>query len=109
MNLSIADSQAAMEFKLNTITSNLSEATPLDELETLPLVETNLQVGYVDPDTGKTMGWHWVTITKYFQSFYSGRWIAVSSWDERYSLDWDAYLAAARNSGIFPSGFVWFE
>ena len=109
MNLSTADSQAAMEFKPNTITSNLSEATPLDELETLPLVETNLQVGYVDPDAGKTMGWHWVTITKYFQSFYSGRWIAVSSWDERYSLDWDAYLAAARNSGIFPSRFVWFE
>ena len=73
-----------------------------------PVAAANLKIGYVDPDTGETMGWHWVTITKYFQSSYGGRWIAVSSWGERYSLDWDAYLASASSS-VFRSGFVWFE
>lgn len=73
-----------------------------------PVAAANLKKGYVDPSSGKTMGWHWVTITKYFQSAYGGRWIGVSSWGKRYSLDWDAYLTSAKSS-IFQSGFVWFE
>jgi hypothetical protein len=32
--------------------------------------------------------WHWMTITKYFRDTADNRYIAVSSWGTRYSLNW---------------------
>ncbi len=74
-----------------------------------PVASANLKPGYSDPKYPKeTFGWHWVTITKYFQSTDDTRWIAVSSWGKRYSLNWDLYWEACHTS-VVSSGLVWFE
>ncbi len=72
-----------------------------------PVAALNLKFGYQDPKKGTGVGWHWVTITKYFQATDDTRWIAVSSWGERYGLFWDAYWEACRDS--IGGGYVWFE
>lgn len=51
--------------------------------------------------------YHWVTITKYYQGAYDQRWIAVSSWGERFSFDFDMYYDAI-NAGAIKGGFVYF-
>ncbi len=57
--------------------------------------------------SGATQAWHWVTITKYFQSTSDDRWIAVSSLGERESVDWDAYYANMTSS-LLSGGFAYF-
>ncbi len=72
-----------------------------------PVAALNLKYGYVDPEKGVGVGWHWVTITKYFQSTDDTRWIAVSTWGRRQSLSWDAYWEACHSA--YGSGYAWFE
>lgn len=32
--------------------------------------------------------WHWMTVTKYFQNSSDMRWVALSTWGQRHSLNW---------------------
>ena len=101
-----------------TLTSHSYSASTYDNVPTAdaikaglkknkPVAALNLKYGYVDPKKDVKVGWHWVTITKYFQSTDNTRWIAVSTWGRRQSLDWDAYWKACHSA--YRSGYVWFE
>ena len=57
--------------------------------------------------SGQVEAWHWVTITKYFQSSGDDRWLGVSSMGQRRGLDWDAYYANMTSS-LLDSGFAYF-
>lgn len=86
-----------------------------------PVALLNWCLDYRDPGTNKEkVGWHWVTVTKYFQSTNDTRWIGVSSWGRRLSLDWDAYYQSIVSGTIpdaapgtvsvtFGGAYVWFE
>ena len=73
-----------------------------------PVASLNLNYGF--SMDGETYGWHWVTITKYFQSVNDNRWIAVSSWGERKSLNWDVYWAGNHDHLLASdSGYIYFD
>ena len=75
-----------------------------------PVAAVNLALPYTYCVDGDCFSWHWVTITKYYQGSNDNRWIAVSSWGERYSLDWDTYWSYANGSILSGSGgFVYFD
>lgn len=57
---------------------------------------------------GSIEAWHWVTITKYFQSSGDDRWVAVSTVGKRKSLDWDAYYKNI-NQSLLAGGFAYFS
>ena len=50
--------------------------------------------------------WHWMSITKYFEDVNDNRWIAVSTWGERRSIDFSYYYNSTLASG---GGFVYFN
>ena len=50
--------------------------------------------------------WHWMSITKYFKDVNDNRWIAVSTWGERRSIDFSYYYNSTLASG---GGFVYFN
>lgn len=56
---------------------------------------------------GALEAWHWVTITKYYQSTNNNRWIAISSMGARRGIDWDAYYANMTSS-VLNGGFAYF-
>jgi hypothetical protein len=58
-----------------------------------PVATLNLQPPY----TGYGYAWHWMTITKYFRDTADNRWIAVSSWGERYSINYRTHFDAMKN------------
>lgn len=65
-----------------------------------PVASLNVDASaYYDPSTGVKLNWHWITITKYFQDNSGNRWVAVSSWGDRYSIDWNAYWASCNSTG----------
>lgn len=72
-----------------------------------PVGSLNLHLTYKDEATGDKYGWHWVTITKYYQGVSDNRWIAVSSWGERKSISWDPYWQAIHNPP--GGGFAYFK
>lgn len=47
--------------------------------------------------TGYGYAWHWMTITKYFRDSADNRWIAVSSWGARYSINYRTHFDAMTN------------
>lgn len=54
--------------------------------------------------TWSTYGWHWMTITKYYRGSNDDRFVAVSSWGKRYSINYDLVHAAMLVGG----GLVYF-
>lgn len=48
--------------------------------------------------------WHWMTVTKYFRDTSDNRWVAVSSWGERHSLNW-RLLHNYQNENGYNDGF----
>lgn len=58
--------------------------------------------------SGQVEAWHWVTITKYYQSSNDNRWVAISSMGKRRSIDWDAYYANMASS-VLKGGFAYFN
>ena len=58
-----------------------------------PVATLNLQPPY----TGYDYAWHWMTITKYFRDAADNRWIAVSSWGARYSINYRTHFNVMAN------------
>lgn len=77
---------------VNTIIAGLSSDCPVAAL--------NLAL----PTSDYAYAWHWVTITKYFSNS-TNSWIAISTWGERRSIDFDAYFEYAYPVG---GGFAYF-
>lgn len=69
-----------------------------------PVGALNLAAQY---GSGALEAWHWVTITKYYQSTNNNRWIAISSMGARRGIDWDAYYANMTSS-VLNGGFAYF-
>lgn len=55
---------------------------------------------------GYTYGWHWMTITKYFRDVNDNKWIAISTWGQRQSIDFTYYYDSTHAYG---GGFVYFN
>ena len=75
-----------------------------------PVAALNLSTEKVEGESKERFvwGWHWVTITKFFQTSESNQWIAVSSCGKRESINWDVYWTYA-NSAALKGGFVYFS
>jgi hypothetical protein len=57
-------------------------------------------------------GWHWMTITKYFQDANNNKFIACSTWGERRSIDFTAYfnsIKVAINNTSIGGAFIYFN
>jgi hypothetical protein len=52
--------------------------------------------------------WHWMTITKYFRDANDNRWIAVSTWGQRRSIDYRVHFDAMAN-GYWQGGVMYFK
>lgn len=52
--------------------------------------------------------WHWMTITKYYRDSADNRWIAVSTWGERRSIDYRVHFDAMTNS-LIQGGLMYFK
>ncbi|MBW5447632.1 hypothetical protein GE107_16360 [Cohnella sp. CFH 77786] len=52
--------------------------------------------------------WHWMTITKYFRDSNDNRWIAVSTWGQRRSIDYRVHFDAMAN-GWVQGGVMYFQ
>lgn len=68
-----------------------------------PVATLNLQPPY----TGYGYAWHWMTITKYFRDEVDNRWIAVSSWGDRYSINYRTHYDAMAN--WLGGGLMYFD
>ena len=66
-----------------------------------PVATLNLKF----PNTGYDFAWHWMTITKYFRDTADNRWIAVSSWGSRYSINYRTHFDAMKKGG----GLMYFK
>jgi hypothetical protein len=53
--------------------------------------------------------WHWMTITKYFRDVNDNRWIAVSSWGKRYSINYRTAFDAMDGDGDLGGGLMYFK
>ena len=76
-----------------------------------PVAILNLNKWYTDETNNNAkLGWHWVTVTKYYQSSSDQRWIAISTWGTRLSVNWDAYYQSMADPlPNLGGGYVWFE
>lgn len=52
--------------------------------------------------------WHWMTITKYYRDANDNRWIAVSTWGQRRSIDYRVHFDAMAN-GWLQGGVMYFQ
>lgn len=52
--------------------------------------------------------WHWMTITKYYRDVNDNRWIAVSTWGQRRSIDYRVHFDAMAN-GWVQGGVMYFQ
>ncbi|MBG9792544.1 hypothetical protein ABD76_08555 [Paenibacillus dendritiformis] len=52
--------------------------------------------------------WHWMTITKYYRDPNDNRWIAVSTWGGRRSIDYRVHFDAMKY-GWWQGGLIYFE
>ncbi|WP_276357914.1 hypothetical protein [Cohnella caldifontis] len=52
--------------------------------------------------------WHWMTITKYYRDVNDNRWIAVSTWGQRRSIDYRVHFDAMANGWIM-GGVMYFQ
>lgn len=52
--------------------------------------------------------WHWMTISKYYRDINDNRWIAVSTWGERRSIDYRVHFDAMKN-GWVQGGLMYFK
>jgi len=83
----------------NDLLYNVSEFIKYGLSQDCPVACLNLQITYL-------YGYHWMTITKYFRDAVTDdRWIAVSTWGERRSINFKEYYDSAHTWG---GGFVFF-
>ncbi|GIP19777.1 C39 family peptidase [Paenibacillus sp. J22TS3] len=52
--------------------------------------------------------WHWMTITKYYRDVNDNRWIAVSTWGQRRSIDYRVHFDAMANGWVM-GGVMYFQ
>ena len=52
--------------------------------------------------------WHWMTITKYYRDGNDNRWIAVSTWGQRRSIDYRVHFDAMKY-GYWMGGVMYFN
>lgn len=105
VNLTVHKAMITFDGKI-PITNGIKDGLRKDK----PVAIVNLNKWYHDETANADVGWHWVTVTKYYQSSSDKRWIAVSTWGKRLSLNWDAYYQSMADP--LPSlggGYVWFE
>ena len=67
-----------------------------------PVATLNLQ----PPNTGYEYAWHWMTITKYFRDVNDNRFLAVSSWGTRYSINYYQHFNAIN---LYGGGNIYFQ
>ncbi|WP_216671571.1 hypothetical protein [Saccharibacillus qingshengii] len=53
--------------------------------------------------------WHWMTITKYYRDINDNRWIAVSTWGDRRSINYRTHFEAITRLQSFGGGFMYFK
>ncbi|PDO09250.1 MAG: hypothetical protein BLM47_13625 [Candidatus Reconcilbacillus cellulovorans] len=53
--------------------------------------------------------WHWMTITKYYRDAYDNRWIAVSTWGERRSINYRTHFDTITKFFSLGGGFMYFK
>ncbi|WP_245700209.1 hypothetical protein [Paenibacillus glacialis] len=53
--------------------------------------------------------WHWMTITKYYRDSTDSRWIAVSTWGERRSINYRTHFDAIVGNKSLGGGFMYFK
>lgn len=87
--------QATLDTTANFIKAGLSKDTPVACLNLEP------------PIYGYDYAWHWMTITKYYRDVTTdNRWIAVSTWGQRHSIDFKRYHDSIE---YYDGGFTYFE
>lgn len=58
------------------------------------------------PNTGYAYAWHWMTITKYYRDSLDNRWIAVSTWGGRVSINYKTHFNSINS---WDGGFMYFK
>ncbi|WP_270166882.1 hypothetical protein [Paenibacillus sp. SYP-B4298] len=53
--------------------------------------------------------WHWMTITKYYRDTNDNRWIAVSTWGQRRSINYRTHFNAIDSFFSLGGGFMYFK
>lgn len=53
--------------------------------------------------------WHWMTITKYYRDVNDNRWIAVSTWGDRRSINYRTHFEAITRFKSLGGGFMYFK
>ncbi|WP_458462510.1 hypothetical protein [Paenibacillus sp.] len=53
--------------------------------------------------------WHWMTITKYYRDTTDSRWIAVSTWGQRRSINYRTHFDAITSYRSLGGGFMYFK
>lgn len=53
--------------------------------------------------------WHWMTITKYYRDTNDNRWIAVSTWGDRRSINYRTHFDAITSFLSLGGGFRYFK
>ncbi|GGO04936.1 hypothetical protein [Saccharibacillus kuerlensis] len=53
--------------------------------------------------------WHWMTITKYYRDVNDNRWIAVSTWGERRSINYRTHFNEITRFKSLGGGFMYFK
>ncbi|RAW16309.1 hypothetical protein DC345_11810 [Paenibacillus taichungensis] len=53
--------------------------------------------------------WHWMTITKYYRDTTDSRWIAVSTWGQRRSINYRTHFDAITGNRTLGGGFMYFK
>lgn len=59
--------------------------------------------------TGYPYEWHWMTITKYYRDVNDNRWIAVSTWGDRRSINYRTHFEAITRFKSLGGGFMYFK
>lgn len=92
-------------WSLNTVASVIKDGLRSDS----PVATLNWKWTYTDPSSDVlkyyNLGRHWMTITKYYRNIHDSRWVAVSSWGMRGSLNYYWLYDAMCYGG----GVIFFE
>lgn len=105
-------SMSATQYKsrcASFIKAGLTKNKPVASLNLRTQYNVNVQGSLDDQPYTRNFGWHWVTITKYYQGSDDNRWIAISSWGQRFSLNWDAYWQSSHDANLASmAGYTYF-
>lgn len=102
---------AAKNVTLNRVTSNASFTldNTADYVKAGLTIDSPVATLNLSKFSGYQYEWHWMTITKYYRDTNDNRWIAVSTWSQRRSINYRTHFDAITSFLSLGGGFMYFK